>query len=64
MTNRLKKGTALLKVSATCEEDVLKVCEQLQKVYKLILIGTPIPSDDGGSHCYINLEITSEVQKQ
>jgi hypothetical protein len=62
MVHSIGEGNIVLKVSANREEDVLKFCKELQKIYKLVLIGRLIPSEGGGCHCYIDLVIDSMVQ--
>jgi hypothetical protein len=64
MANKIRKGTAFLKVSATSQKDINRFCDNLQKIYKLLLIGKMIPSDDGGVHCYINVDLDSEVKTE
>jgi len=61
MVSNIRKGTALLKVSTNSEEDFEKFRVGLQKAYKLMLVGKIIPSDEGGVHCYINVDLSSEV---
>lgn len=62
VVNKIREGNVVLKVTGNSREDVLRFCDALQKTYKLMLIGKLIDSDDGGTHCYIDLALDSEVR--
>lgn len=62
MVKKIRDGTILLKVTVNCEKDALRFCDELQKIYKLMLVGRLIPNIDAeGVHCYINIDLSSEV---
>jgi hypothetical protein len=52
----------LLKASGT-EKSVKKFLEKLKKTYGMLMFGRLIPNDDGGVHCFVDVNVNSEVSE-
>ena len=52
----------LLKASGT-EKSVKKFLEKLKNTYGMLMFGRLIPNDDGGVHCFVDVNVNSEVSE-
>ena len=58
-----KRDIILVKISGT-EISVQKFLEKLKKTYGMLMVGKLLPNDDdGGVHCFVDVNIESEVNE-
>jgi hypothetical protein len=56
-----KEDIILLKISGT-EKSVQKFLEKLKKTYGMLMVGKLLPNDDdSGIHCFVDVNVESEV---